>query len=197
MATTTGTLTSKVSSTVSSPTVNYSATYTATRASESTSAVSVVLNFSAWLNSSASKIGTGIKLTIYARINGGAWQSVVIKSKSASWSGTTKHNASITLTGNITSDTTKIEFYVTRSGSSYGGSAGILGNASKPKSYTATSPTYKDDGGDTPTPTPATDKYIYIRVNGAWKQAVPYVKVSGLWKQATAYVKTGGAWKST
>lgn len=195
MAQTTGTL-DKVSSTVSSPTVNYSATYTATRSNNSTTAVSVALTFSAWLNSGGF-LGTGHKLTIYVRLNGGAWQNVQIKSKDASWRGTTKHTASVTLTGNVKSNKTKIDFYVTREGSTESGSAGKLGSASKPKSYTATLPTYKDDGGDTPTPTPATDKYIYIRVNGAWKQAVPYVKVSGLWKQATAYVKTGGAWKST
>lgn len=200
MATTAGTLTSKVSSTVSSPTVNYSATYTATRASETTSAVSVVLNFSAWLNSSASKLGTGIKLTIYARINGGVWQSAVIKSTSVSWSGTTKHNASITLTGDTDASTAKIDFYVSRTGSTYGGSAGILGSASNPKSYTSTLPTYKSGGGDTPTPTPTptptTEKYIYVKINGAWKQAVSYVKINGVWKKTAPYIRVNGTWES-
>lgn len=196
MAQTTGTLVSKVSSSVSSPTVNYSATYIATRATASATTVSVTLTFSTWLNSGGF-LGTGHALKLYVRMNGGTWQNVQIKSRDASWRGTTKHTASVTLTGNVKSNNTKIDFYVTREGSTESGSAGKLGSASKPKSYTATLPTYKDDGVDTPTPTPATDKYIYIRVNGAWKQAVPYVKVSGLWKQATAYVKTGGAWKST
>lgn len=195
MAQTTGTL-DKVSSTVSSPTVNYSATYIATRATASTAAVSVALTFSTWLNSGGF-LGTGHALKIYVRMNGGAWQNVQIKSRDASWRGTTKHTASVTLTGNVKSNETKIDFYVTREGSTESGSAGKLGSASKPKSYTATLPTYKDDGGDTPTPTPATDKYIYIRVNGAWKQAIPYVKVNGTWKKAVPYIRINGTWKST
>lgn len=142
MAQTTGTLVSKVSSTVSSPTVNYSATYTATRETTSSAAVSIALTFSAWLNSSASTLGAGIKLTVYARMNGGAWSSTVIKTTSASWRGTAQHTANITLTGNVTSNKTKIDFYVTRSGSSYSGTAGNLGSSSNPKSYTATLPTY-------------------------------------------------------
>lgn len=187
MATTTGTLTSKVSSTVSSPTVNYSATYTATRASTSTAAVSVDLTFSAWLGSSGSKLGTGIKLTVFARLNGGAWKSVVIKNTSASWSGTTKHTANLTLTGSAPANTAKIEFYVSRTGSTYSGSAGTLGSSSKPKSYTATMPTYgESESGD-----------IYIKIGGTWKTATPYVKVGGVWKKATPYVKVGGVWKST
>lgn len=195
MAQTTGTL-DKVSSTVSSPTVNYSATYTATRSNNSTTAVSVALTFSAWLNSGGF-LGTGHKLTIYVRLNGGAWNPVVIKSNDASWRTTTKHTANVTLTGNIAKNSTKIDFYVTRAGSRENGSAGKLGSASKPKSYTATLPTYKDDGGDTPTPTPATDKYIYIRVNGTWKKAIPYVKVNGTWKKAVPYIKVSGTWKLT
>lgn len=190
MATTTGTLTSKASSTVSSPTVNYSATYTATRETTSTAAVSVALTFSAWLNSSASKLGTGTKLTIYARVNGGAWSSTVIKAASASWSGTTHHTANITLTGNVTSNKTKIDFYVTRSGSTYSGSAGNLGSASSPKSYTANLPEY----GSQPV---VTDKYVNVKVNGVWKRAIPYVKVNGTWKKAVPYIRVNGTWKST
>lgn len=259
MAQTTGTLVSKVSSTVSSPTVNYSATYTAARETTSTAAVSVALTFSAWLNSSASKLGTGTKLTIYARMNGGAWSSTVIKTTSASWSGTTHHTANITLTGNVTSNKTKIDFYVTRSGSTYSGSAGNLGSASSPKSYTANLPTYgvtygvtysvsgtvptgytapTDStaymAGDTVTVKPvpsvdgysfngwllngskvtsftisgnttltgvwsqvATDKYVNVKANGTWKQAIPYVKVNGTWKKAVPYIRVNGTWEST
>lgn len=132
-ATFSGVLTSKVSSTVSSPTVNYSAKYTATKSS---SAWSVKLTFAAWLNSSGSTLGTGIKLTVYARLNGGAWQSVVIKNTSTSWSGTSEHNASLTLSSNTTASTATVEFYVTRSGSTFNGTAGNLGSSSSPKSYT-------------------------------------------------------------
>lgn len=135
--TTSGTLTAKVSSTVSSPTVNYSADYTAAR---SGSAVSVKLNFAAWLNSSGSKLGTGVKLTICARVNGGAWQSAVIKNANVSWSGTGKHSATIVLSAATTAGTAKIDWYVTRSGSTYGGTAGNLANASAPKSHTITLP---------------------------------------------------------
>lgn len=252
-------LVEKVSSTVSSPTVNYSATYTATRETTSTTLVTIELEFEAWLNSSASKLGTGTKLTIYARMNGGAWSSTVIKTTSASWSGTTPHEADITLTGNVTSNKTKIDFYVTRSGSTYSGSAGNLGSASNPKSYTANLPTYgmtygvtysvsgtvptgytapTDSAaymaGDTVTVKPvpsvdgysfngwllngskvtsftisgnttligvwsqaATDKYVNVKVNGTWKQAIPYVKVNGAWKKAAPYIRVNGTWKST
>lgn len=193
MAQTTGTLVSKVSSTVSNPTVNYSATYTATRETTSTAAVSVALTFSAWLNSSASKLGTGTKLTIYVRVNGGAWSSTVIKAASASWSGTTKHTANLTLTGSAPASTAKIEFYVSRTGSTYGGSAGKLGSASSPKSYTATIPTYGGNGGGDATD----DKYICVKINGAWKKAIPYMKVNGTWKKAVPYIKVSGTWKST
>lgn len=196
MAQTTGTLVSKVSSTVSNPTVNYSATYTATRETTSTAAVSVALTFSAWLNSIASTLGTGIKLTVYARMNGGAWSSTVIKATSVSWSGTTKHTANITLTGNVTSNKTKIDFYVTRSGSSYSGAAGKLGSASSPKSYTATIPTYGGGGGGN-APDNKDDKYICVKINGTWEQAIPYVKVNGTWKKAVPYIKISGTWKLT
>ena len=34
-----------------------------------------------------------------------------------------------------------------------------------------------------------------IRINGAWKEAVPYVRVSGQWKEATPYTRVSGVWK--
>ena len=122
-----GVLFSDMKSTVSSPTVHYSASY---EVSDS----SLVLTFKGWLNSSASSLGSGIKLTIFARLNGGSWKNSVIKSGSAVWSGTTKHSASITL-GDVKNGRNKLEFYITRDGSSYSGSAGIIGSSSNPKTY--------------------------------------------------------------
>ena len=195
------TLVSKISSTAGSPTVNYSATYTATRATSTTANVSVTLSFKGWLNSSASSLGNGIKLTVYARMNGGAWSSAVLKNTSQTWSGTTQHTANnIVLTGSAASNKAKIEFYVTRSGSTYGGSAGNLGSASKPKSYTATLPAYDDGGGggDTPTPEPvSTDKYVYFKVGGVWKKAFQRFKISGAWKKTEPYIKINSTWKHT
>ena len=127
-----GTLVSKAASTVARPTVNYSATYAATR---NGTALTVNLTFAAWLNSSASSLGTGVKLTVYARVKGGAWSTAVIKNTSVSWSGTTRHSANLSLSGTISGSSATVEFYVTRSGSTYGGTAGTLGSASKPKSY--------------------------------------------------------------
>ena len=101
--------------TVSSPTVHYSASY---EVSDS----SLVLTFKGWLNSSASSLGSGIKLTVFARLNGGVWGNSVIKSGSAVWNGTTKHSASLTL-GGVKNGRNKLEFYITRAGSSYSGSA--------------------------------------------------------------------------
>ena len=198
MATTTGTLTDRISSTVSSPTVNYSASYTATRASETASEVSVKLNFSAWLNSSQSRLGTGIKLTVFARVNGGNWHSAVLKQSSASWSGTAKHSASLTISADLKTSTAKIEFYVSRTGSSYSGTAGILGSAGNPKSYAAALPAYSggNTGGDVP-PTPGRDKHVlYVNVGGVWKRAEPYVNVNGAWKSVIPYAKSNGVWKS-
>ena len=122
-----GVLFSDMKSTVSSPTVHYSASY---EVSDS----SLVLTFKGWLNSSASSLGSGIKLTVFARLNGGVWGNSVIKSGSAGWNGTTKHSASITL-GGVKNGKNKLEFYITRAGSSYSGSAGSIGKASDPKTY--------------------------------------------------------------
>ena len=122
-----GVLFSDMKSTVSSPTVHYSASY---EVSDS----SLVLTFKGWLNSSASSLGSGIKLTVFARLNGGVWENSVIKSGSAVWSGTTKHSASLTL-GGVKNGRNKLEFYITRAGSSYSGSAGSIGKASDPKTY--------------------------------------------------------------
>lgn len=120
------------SSTVSTPTVNYSGTYTWQQSGNN---LSVTVNFAAWI-SSASKLGRGIKLTVYARLNGGAWSSAVIKSDSAVWQNSSaKHYASVTLSGTAKSTNT-IEWYVTRSGSSYSGTAGNLGSSVKPKKHT-------------------------------------------------------------
>ena len=122
-----GVLFSDLKSTVSSPTVHYSCAYEVTGSG-------VSLSVKGWLNSSGSLLGNGIKLTVFARLGGGAWASVVLKSGSSSWSGTAKHSASLLLNGTA-SGRTKIELYVTRAGSTYGGSAGNLGSAKSPKSY--------------------------------------------------------------
>ena len=122
-----GVLFSDLKSTVSSPTVHYSCEYEVTNSG-------VTLSLKGWLNSSASSLGNGIKLTVFARLNGGAWASTVIKATNTAWSGTGKHSASLSVSGKA-SGKTKIELYVTRSGSSYSGSAGSIGSAKKPKIF--------------------------------------------------------------
>ena len=122
-----GVLFSDLKSTVSSPTVHYSCAYEVTDSG-------VSLSFKGWLNSSGSSLGNGIKLTVFARLNGGAWTSTVIKAANTAWSGTGKHSASLSVSGKA-SGKTKIELYVTRSGSSYSGSAGSIGSAKKPKIF--------------------------------------------------------------
>ncbi len=196
MAETTGIFTDKITSTASSPHVNYSAAYTATRNDPSDKAVRVVLTCIGWLPSSASRLGSGIKLTVCARLNGGEWQSAVMKSTSAVWNGSSaKHAAVIELSGNVPSGSAKIEWYVTRSGSTYGGSAGILGSASRPKQYTAALPAY--GGNDDGSGSADAKGCVYIRVGGVWKRAVSYIKINGVWKKAVPYVKSGGVWKKT
>ena len=145
MATKSGPLVNDVKSPYSGPYVHYSCLYTTERASATTTGISVTLNFKGWLNSNSSYLGTGIILNIYARLNGGAWQSVTIKSRSATWgannTGTTKHSApALTLTGSSTASKVTVEFYVVRGDS--GGNAGKLGTKSNPKKYTATLPAY-------------------------------------------------------
>ena len=123
---------SKVSSTVSRPTVNYSGSFTW---SKSGSSLTVPVKFAAWISSSA-KLGSGVKLTVYARLNGGAWMSAVIKNTSAVWSNSSaKHYAAVNLNGTAKSTNT-IEWYVTRSGSTYSGTAGNFGSSSSPKKKT-------------------------------------------------------------
>lgn len=36
-----------------------------------------------------------------------------------------------------------------------------------------------------------------VKVNGAWRLAVPYVKVNGAWKLAMPFLKVNGAWRRT
>ena len=72
---------------------------------------------------------------LQARINGGEWASVEIKQNSAVWTGTSRHSASLHLAAVAGGSSVKVDFYVTRNGSSYGGDAGKLGTASQPKSY--------------------------------------------------------------
>ena len=123
---------SRVSSTVSTPPVNYSGSYTWSKSGNS---LTVPVTFRAWISKSA-KLGSGILLTVYARLNGGAWKSAVIKSSGAVWQNSAAaHSASVTLNGAAKSSNT-IEWYVTRAGSSFAGSAGSLGSASKPKKHT-------------------------------------------------------------
>lgn len=141
MATVSGTLVNDIKSSYGSPYVHYSCTYVSTRENTTTATISVALSFKAWLQSSSSTLGTGKSLIIYARLNGGAWQSVTIKSSSASWSGTKKRDApTLTVTGTSTNDKINVEFYVARGDST--GNSGKLGTKSSPKSYSAKLPTY-------------------------------------------------------
>lgn len=205
MATTSGTLTQKVTSTVSSPAVHYSATYTATRAQAADKGVSVKLTFRAWLVVDGAALGSGIQLTVFARLNGGAWQSVVLKNSADVWRGTDKHTASLTLSANTTDSAATVEFYVSRDGSVYSGTAGVLGSAASPKRYRADLPAYTAaaaNSGSTSAAGSASvgtakDSVVYLRVGGAWKTAVPYVRIGGVWKKAMPYVKAGGVWKAT
>ncbi len=193
MATKSGSLVNDVKSPHSSPYVHYSATYTSTRADSSTKSISISLTFKAWLNSSTSTLGTGKSLVVYARISGGAWKSVTIKSSGASWSGTTKHAASpITLTGSSTASNVTVECYVARGDS--GGNAGKLGTKSNPKKYTATLPAYSAPTPE-PQPEPTINYGLYYKISGTWKKATAYVKSSGTWKNTTPHIKISGTWK--
>lgn len=199
MATKSGSLVDDIKSPYSSPYVHYSCSYTTERASTTTAGISVTLNFKGWLNSNSSYLGAGIILIIYARLNGGAWQSVTIKSGSTTWgannTGTTKHSApALTLTGASTADKINVEFYVARGDS--GGNSGKLGTKSSPKVYAAKLPAYSAVTPEPePEPTPTVSYYVRIKASGVWQKATPYVKVNGTWKKTTPYIKVSGVWK--
>lgn len=187
MASKTGTLVNDVKSPYSSPYVHYSAAYSSSRTDGNQKDFSVTLNFRAWLNSSASVLGTGIILRIFARLSGGEWQSVTVKQSADSWSGTAKHSAQpITLTGSSAAEKITVEFYAARADS--GGNAGRLGTRAAPRKYSASLPEYSASptGGD---------GSVYVRVGGVWKKAAAYVCTGSGWKSAVPYLRTGGTWK--
>lgn len=181
--TATGTLNSWVSSTASSPTVKYAAAYEA-------DGKSVTVTFAAQLGSSGSKLGTGIRLTVFARVKGGTWYSATLKEPSASWSGTVKHAARLTLRAANARRVT-VEWYVSRAGSSYGGTAGTLGSASSPMKGYASMPETASDADGTPT-----GGGLYVKTDGVWRRAVAYVKSGGTWRQTRLYGRIGGAWRA-
>lgn len=205
MATTSGTLVNDISSPYSSPYVHYSCTYTATRAINTTTSISVTLNFKGWLQSSGSYLGTGKGLVIYARLSGSSsWKSVTIKTTSATWSGTTKHSASaITLSGKTAGNKITVEFYVARIDST--GNSGKLGSKSSPKKYDAKLPTYTapTTGDSTSTPTSPTTPTVVeetmsyrFNVNGTWKRAQRYQNINGVWEETIVRVNINGTWKN-
>ena len=191
MATVSGTLVNDVKSSYGSPYVHYSCTYVSTRADTSSEAVSVALSFKAWLHSSASFLGAGISLIIYARLNGGSWQSATIKSSSTPWSGsTTKYSApALTVTGTSTGGKINVEFYVARGDS--GGNAGKLGTKSSPKAYSVKLPTYGGSGGGSS----GVLRCCRYNIGGTYKKAQRYEKINGAWVETLPRVKVSGSWK--
>ena len=191
MAIKTGTLVNDVQSPYSSPYVHYSCTYSAERADASSSTVAVTLSFKGWLQSSASFLGTGIILYVFARLSGGSWSRVMLKSGSASWNDATKHPApTITLTGNSTSGKVTVEFYVTRGDS--GGNSGKLGTAKSPKKYAASLPAY---GGGSGGGSAAMVRCWRYNVGGIYKKAQRYEKINGVWVGIAPRAKINGGWK--
>lgn len=189
MATTTGSLCEDVKSPYSGPYVHYSCEYTSERADTASSAVSVTLRFKGWLNSSASHLGTGIILYIYARLSGGSWARVQLKSGSASWGDAKKHSApAITLTGDPTAGKVTVEFYVARGDS--GGNAGKLGTASSPKKYAAKLPAYNGSGGSS-----AVVRPWRYNVGGTYRKAQRYEKINGVWHEIYPSANASGTWK--
>ena len=190
-----GVLTSRVVSTVSSPAVNYSAEYLATRSGTS---IAFVLTVKGWLNSSASRLGTGAQLTVKARVNGGAWYSGIIKGSSAVWNDATKHTVEISIPFASTASSCTVEFYITRRGSSYGGTAGEKGSENNPLRYTALIPEYQPSPEPTPDPTPEpepTSNKIQIRRGNQWRPAAAYVRRGNHWRPAAVYIRRGNQWR--
>lgn len=182
-----GILTSRTDATASHPVVRYAVRYEAERKKETAAEVSLRLHFAAWMSSSNALLGTGIQLTVFARVSGDAWHSVTLKSGSASWRGTTAHGADLLLPVSTRDKSVRVEWYVSRAGSTYKGTAGAVGSAAKPKVHTAALPACQTGSG----------KRLYCRHNGAWRQAVPYIRLDGVWRQAVPFVRVNGVWKAS
>ncbi|MDO4486035.1 MAG: hypothetical protein Q4C46_05495 [Bacillota bacterium] len=82
--------------------------------------VSLTFKITGWLQYSSSWLGTGHEITAKVYV-GGSWHSVVLKSSSSKWSGTTKHSKEMTVSVNVSPGTatlTKIKFKASNSGAS-------------------------------------------------------------------------------
>lgn len=130
------TILSSKKSAVGSPYVYY--TVDVTPSNRTTNGITLKMSVTAWLGSSSSQLGTGSTYGIlgYLKILGTEY-AITIKGTDDSWSGTTKHTATITKTisGLNASDTsiTGVKFRTTRTGSKNDGSiahAGELGSTS-------------------------------------------------------------------
>ena len=130
------TILSSKKSAVGSPYVYY--TVDVTTSNRTTNGITLKMSVTAWLGSSSSQLGTGSTYGIlgYLKILGTEY-AITIKGTDDSWSGTTKHTATITKTisGLNASDTsiTGVKFRTTRTGSKNDGSiahAGELGSTS-------------------------------------------------------------------
>lgn len=124
-------ITSKISSTVANPIVNYSVLYNSEK--NIGEGVAVTLDFTSWLEKDS--LGTGVKLTVFAKLNDGEWRSVVLKENSEAWRDTRAHTSSLTLSSSIYSSITNLDFYISRVGSTASGLAGIIGDLYNPVRY--------------------------------------------------------------
>ncbi len=97
------TLISKKKSTTGSPYAYY--TFTAEEVSRTSTAISIKLTVTGWLQYSSSTFGTGLGLSAGVYI-GGAWRNWTLKSTSSAWSGTTKHTQSTTVSIPVSQSTT-------------------------------------------------------------------------------------------
>lgn len=111
------TLISKKKSSVGSPYAYY--TFTAEEVSRTSTAVNIKLTATGWLQYSSSTFGSGLGLKAGVYI-GGAWRTWTLKSTSSSWSGTTKHTESTTVSIPVSASVTSftgIKVRVTRTDS--------------------------------------------------------------------------------
>ena len=192
MAQKSGTIT-QVTATLSSPAVNYKLEYTATRSAENDKTVSFSFPLSAWLNSSLSSLKRGIKLTLFLRVGGGAWNQATIKNANDVWSGTDTHSAQVTSALSLPYPTAKVEFYISRMGSTYGGTAGVVGSEKKPLVYTVEIPPYQatPTPPDPPTPPEPETQSVFVAQSGTLKPC--FVVANG--KTGDIYVVTNGQLK--
>lgn len=186
MANLSGTYTSPYSS----PTFKYDISYSQTGRTAST--VTYKVTVSAYMTHSSSWFGYALN----GYIDIGGKQTQIIAKGNTTWSGTSKHTFTKTITCNTNSSsgTVSAKFWTTTPNS-----PGKSGQISVSGTFNKTASSSSGGGGNTGGGGTHTSKgYIFKKVNGTWKDYCDIKgitkKTSGSWKDAIILRRTSGKW---